>query len=69
MSIRAPEDLSDTSNSAGCLIKSDVDPKNRIGAVLRVGPAILKGSDVKDSTIPLLVDSTGVGVNISAGVW
>ena len=36
--------------------------------ILRLGPAILKGSGVKDSTIPLLVDSTGVDVYISAGV-
>jgi len=36
--------------------------------VLRVGTAILKGSDVKDSTISLLITSTGIEVNTSAGV-
>ncbi|MFC1937564.1 hypothetical protein ACFLWY_03275 [Chloroflexota bacterium] len=36
--------------------------------MLRLGPAILKGSDANDSTIPVLVASAGVEVNASAGV-
>ena len=36
--------------------------------MLRSGPAIPKGSCIKDSTIPLLVDSTGVAQYTSAGV-
>jgi len=36
--------------------------------MLRLGPAILKGSGVKDSTILLLVASTGIELNTSAGV-
>ena len=35
--------------------------------MLRSGPAIPKGSGVKDSTIPRLVASTGVEMNTSAG--
>jgi hypothetical protein len=36
--------------------------------MLRVGPAVLMVSGVKDSTIPPWVTSTGIEVNTSAGV-
>ncbi len=36
--------------------------------MLRVGLAILKGSNVKDSNIPILMVSTGINVYTSAGV-
>ncbi len=39
-----------------------------MGEILRLGPTILEGFGVKDSIIPLLVDSTGVDVYTSAGV-
>jgi len=36
--------------------------------MLRLDPAIRERSDVKDSTILLLVASTGIELNTSAGV-
>ena len=46
---------------------------DRIGAILREGPAVLRGlttevSGTKDSTRPPWVDATGLEVNTSAGV-
>ena len=46
---------------------------DRIGAILREGPAVLRGlitevSGTKDCTRPPWVDSTGLEVNTSAGV-
>ena len=41
---------------------------DRIGAILREGPVVLRVSDIKDSTIPPQAASTGIEVSTSAGV-